>query len=145
MSNDFAHEPYESILQDSMQDAIRILNSYLPCKSKALSELLQEEHPHTRCKDGTIHLFKKKELNYLKNFTSDEEQEALSLPILIEIVTESEMLVICPTGIEEKIISKVLDMPLKSRENKIRIYRPQLNLLRKTLKTTTQYIFLTTN
>ena len=63
------------------------------------------------------------------------------LPILIEIISDSEMAIICPTSIEEKVISKLLDMLVVSRENKILIYRPQLNLPRKTLKTTTQYIF----
>ena len=141
MANDLHQEPYELILRDSLQDAVRVLSAYLPCESKPLSDLLQEEHPHLRCKDGSIHLFKKKELNYLRGLTNDEERKALSLPILIEVVSESEMAVICPTGVEEKIVSKVLDMPVAPKQNKITIYKTQLNLLRKTLKTTTQYIF----
>ena len=145
MSSDSYQDPYERILQDSLQDTVRVLSAYLPCESKPLSALLQEEQPQLRCKDGSNHLFKKKELNYLKSLISDDELEVLSLPIFIEVVSENEMLVLCPTEVEEKVISKVLDMPVVSRDKKIFIYRPQLNLLRKRLKTTTQYIFHSTS
>ena len=145
MANQLPHEPYEIILQESLQDEFRVLNAYLPCELKSLSDLLQEEHPCVRCKDGSIHLFKKKELNYLRSITGSEEREALSLPILISVVSDSEMAVLCRTAVEEKVVSKVLDMPIRPGQKKITIYRPQLNSLRKALKTTTQYVFTPTS
>jgi uncharacterized protein (UPF0216 family) len=43
--------------------------------------------------------------------------------------------------VEEKLISKILDMPVTRKQTRITIYRPQLALLRTKLKTTTQYVF----
>jgi uncharacterized protein (UPF0216 family) len=104
--------------------------------------LLNEEYPHVVCSDGSTHLFKKSELAYLTSKLDTEEQEALPLPMLIELgADQAEASVICEGKTEEKVISKALNMPVACRETRIRIYRPQLALLRKKFKTTTVYVF----
>jgi uncharacterized protein (UPF0216 family) len=45
-------------------------------------------------------------------------------------------------GIEAKIFSKILRMPVVHKENLITIFRPQLSVVREVLKTTTQYVFV---
>ena len=70
------------------------------------------------------------------------EQEVLLLPMLIEVNPgQGEMAIICRGEVEEKVISKILDMPITPKQKRIMIYKPQLALLRKPLKTTTQYLF----
>ncbi|MFC2005906.1 DUF61 family protein [Chloroflexota bacterium] len=54
---------------------------------------------------------------------------------------QDEIAIICRGKLEEKVIAKILDMPISTRRNRITIYKPQLALLRKPLKTTTQYLF----
>ncbi|MFC2004375.1 DUF61 family protein [Chloroflexota bacterium] len=141
MVDESPYEPHERILQESLKDELRVLNAFLPRKRKALSDLLHEKYPHIVCSDGSIHLFKKKELNYLAGLVDVDEQNSLLLPILIEVSSDDKMAIICRTEVEEKVISKVLDMPVTSRQKKIPIYSRQMSLLRKLLKTTTQYIF----
>jgi len=81
-------------------------------------------------------------VEYIESLINANEQAALLLPILIELgANNAEATVICQTGIEEKIISKILNMPAQSKNERITIYKPQLTLLRRMLKTTTQYIF----
>ncbi len=134
--------PYEKALQEYLRDELRVVNAHLPSHQKSLSALLQEDYPHVRCQDGNVYLFKKKELEYLASLVDAAEQEALSLPILIESGSnQGEVAIICRGEVEEKVISHILDMPVTSQKGKIVIYRPQLALLRKTLKTTTQYVF----
>ena len=134
--------PYERILREYLRDELRVLNSHLPLKPKSLLTLLGEDYPHVVCHDSSAHLFKKKELKYLASLLDIEEQEALWLPILIETSQhEGEMAIICREKATEKVISQVLHMPVTPRQGRITIYRPQLALLRKTLKTTTQYVF----
>ena len=75
--------------------------------------------------------------------TNPDEQDALLLPIIIEVGRDpTEATVICRGQVEEKVTSTILNMPVTSERGRIRIYKPQLALLRKTLKTTTQYVFL---
>jgi len=134
--------PYQKILQESLRGELRILNAHLPCEQKLLSDLLSEEYPHVICNDGSTHLFKKKELEYLAGIIDTDEQEALLLPMLIEVSPgQGEMAVICRGEVEKKVISKILEMPVTPKQKKVMLYKPQLALIRKPLKTTTQYLF----
>jgi len=134
--------PYERLLQESLRGELRVVNAHLPSKQKPLSDLLGEEYPHVVCNDGSTHLFSRKELKYLASLIDTDEQKALLLPLLIEVdVGQGEMAVICPGEVVEKVMAKVLDMPITPRQKKITIYKPQLAIVRKVLKTTTQYLF----
>jgi uncharacterized protein (UPF0216 family) len=134
--------PYEIMLQDCLRGELRVVNIGLPQSQKLLSDLLNEKYPHVVCNDGSTHLFKKSELEYLSSMIDIDEQKALSLPMLIELGTNrAEAAIICEGKIEEKVISKVLNMPITCEERRIRIYKPQLALLRRKFKTTTVYVF----
>ena len=134
--------PYQRMLRECLRGELRVLNAYLPCGQKTLSDLLGEEYPNVVCNDGSTHLFKRKELKYLASMLDADEQEALLLPMLIEVNSgQGEMAIICQGAVEEKVISKILDMPVTPKQKRIVIYKPQLALIRKPLKTTTQYLF----
>ncbi len=134
--------PYARMLQECLKSELRVVNAHLPSKQKPLSDLLDEEYPHILCRDGSTHLFRRKEIKYLAGLLDADEQKKLLLPMLIEAsATEGEMAVICPGVVAEKVISKVLDMPVTRRQDRVVIYKPQLAILRKLLRTTTQYIF----
>ena len=134
--------PYQRMLQECLRGELRVLNAHLPCEQKPLSDLLGEDYPNVVCNDGSTHLFKRKELGYLASMLDTDEQQALLLPILIEVNPgQGEMAIICRGEVEEKVISKILDMPVTPKQKRIMIYKPQLALIRKPLKTTTQYLF----
>ena len=134
--------PYQRMLQECLRGELRVLNAHLPCEQKLLSDLLGEETASVVCNDGSTHLFKRKELEYLASMIDTDEQEALLLPMLIEVNPgQDEMAIMCRGEVEGKVISKILNMPATVKQNRIIIYKPQLALLRKSLKTTTQYLF----
>jgi len=133
---------YEKMLQECLKSELKVVNAHLPGKQKALSELMDEEYPHVLCRDGSSHLFKRKELDYLSGLLTEAERKKLLLPMLIEVrAAGDEMSLICQGGVEEKVISSVLDMPATRRGDKVVIYKPQLAEIRKRLRTTTQYLF----
>ena len=134
--------PYQRMLRECLRGELGVLNAYLPCEQKSLSDLLGAEYPNVVCNDGSTHLFKRKELEYLASMLDSDEQEALLLPMLIEVNPgQGEMAIICQGGVEEKVVSKILDTLVTAKQKRIVIYKPQLALLRKPLKTTTQYLF----
>ena len=134
--------PYDRILREYLTGELRVLNAHLAGKQKSLADLWDEEYPHVLCNDVSVHLFKRKELRYLASLIYSDERKALLLPILMEVnAGRGEMAVLCLGEAEKKVIQKVLDMPLDVREGRVTLYRPQLALVRKLLKTTTQYIF----
>jgi len=133
---------YDKMLQEYLRDELRVLNAHLPRNQKTLAELLREEYPHVVCNDGSTQLFKRRELEYLASLIDADKREALPLPILVELgQNQAGAAVICVGEITEEVISKVLAMPIECKQNRITIYKPQLALLRKKLKTTTQYVF----
>jgi uncharacterized protein (UPF0216 family) len=134
--------PYEKILQGCLRGELRIVNTGLPQSQKQLSNLLKEKYPHAVCNDGSSHFFKKSELEYLASMLDTDEQKALPLPMLIELgANQAEAAIICEGKIEAKVISKAINMPVTCEERRIRIYKPQLALLRRKFKTTTVYVF----
>ncbi len=199
-SGDDRQSRYERMLQGYLSGELRIVNAGLPRSQKTLALLLREEYPHLLCHDGSTQLIKRKELDYLASILDSGEQEALLLPMLIELGgDQSQATILCAGEVEEKVISTILNMPLRkgqplsrtsavpstptlpptpttsltppapttfptpparttttvpptsttptglpvsTREREtITLYRPQLALLRKRLKTTTQYLF----
>ena len=134
--------PYQRMLQECLRGELRVLNAHLPCEQKALSALLTDEYPNVVCHDGSTHLFKRRELEYLAGMLDTDEQAALLLPILIEANPgQDEMAIICRGKVEDKVTAKILDMPVTTKQKRIMLYKPQLALIRKSLKTTTQYLF----
>jgi uncharacterized protein (UPF0216 family) len=142
LQNEAKQSPYEKMLQDCLRGELRIVNTGLPRNQKRLSNLLDEKYPHVVCNDGSTHFFKRSELEYLASMIGTDEQKALPLPMLIELgANQAEAAIICDGKVEEKVISKALNMPVTCEERRIRIYKPQLALLRKQFKTTTVYVF----
>lgn len=134
--------PYERMLHESLKDELRVMNAHLPGSQRTLYELLAEEYPSVSCKDGTTHLFKKKELSYLAGLVAGEDREKVNLPFIIEISPGNEkMEVICRSGAEVQLLEQVLGMKLREEKGRVLIHAPQLAELRRILKTTTQYLF----
>lgn len=133
---------HEVVLQNCLSAELRLVNAGLPQRQKRLSDLMCEEYPHVLCNDGSTHLFKKSELEYLAEILDTDEQKTLALPLLVELgAHHAEAAVLCQTRAEERVVSGVLDMPVICERGRIRLYRPQLALLRQKLRTTTVYLF----
>jgi uncharacterized protein len=132
----------EKALQDCLAGELRVVNAGLPQRQKSLADLLDENYPHVICNDGSTHLFKRSELEYLAGMLDADEKRTLALPMIIELGSDqSEAAVLCRAKAEEIVVSGVLNMPVASEHGKIRLYRPQLAALRRKLRTTTAYLF----
>ena len=133
---------YDRLLQESVKHELRVLNSQLPSAQKSLEVLLDEEIPSITLDDGNLHLFKKKELKYLSEITDSSMWNNLHLPVIIEVNPgEDDYSIVCRGEVEEIIFSAILGMPVKTGHHRIVIYKHQLTVIRKILKTTTQYLF----
>jgi len=142
LQDEAKQSPYERMLQECLRGELRVVNAGLPQSQKPLADLLTDRYPHVACADDSTHLFKKGELEYLASMLETDEQRALALPMLIELRgNQAEAAIVCQGKVEEKVISQALNMPVTCEEGRIRIYKPQLALLRKKFKTTTVYVF----
>jgi len=121
---------------------MKVMNAHMPRRRRTLFDLQQETHPHVMCNDGNAHYFRKDELEKLASLLSEDEQRVLLLPIIMEVTSsKGEIIIRTKGGPEEKVFAAILGMPVTCRQQQITLFRPQLTVLRKTLKTTTQYMF----
>ena len=137
--NGSAETPAERYLFDEF----RAINAHVPRRRKSLAELLGEERPGVVCGDGSVHSFRRKELEFIAEMLEPGELEDLMLPIIIEVSSErSDMTILSPKGTEAKILSKILGMKFSWTMNRVVVFRAQLAELRRALKTATQYVFM---
>ncbi|HHE41894.1 MAG TPA: DUF61 family protein [Dehalococcoidia bacterium] len=143
MLEDNTKSRYDTFLEAYLSNEFRLVNSSLPRNRRRLSELLIEDQPSVLCADGSQQLFKRAELQYLERILDEEERRELLLPIIIEMSGDgTESVVLCSSNAELKVLSDVLEMELSyERPGRVRLYRPQLSVLRRRLRTTTQYAF----
>ncbi len=132
----------ERVLEEILkEELLRLANAHLPYKKKALKEALLEKYPHVLTRDGSIHMFKRSELEFLKSILSEDKWDKLKLPITIELNPDyGEGAAIVRGEVEVEVVSKILGLNYQGRKEVI-IYRPQISALRRKLRTTTQIAF----
>ena len=117
------------------------LNVHLPERRLSLREALSSAKPQVKARDGSIHTFKREELDFLAGLLPEEDRDKLQLPILIALEPKLGRGTARISGeAEVKVISRVLEKEPAARE--LLIYRPEVAILRRKLPSTTQYLFL---
>lgn len=124
-----------------LRKQIQNLNRHLPKKRASLSKLLDQEKPAVISRDGAIHRFKKRELEYLEEILPKELHDRVRLPIIIRITPQlGRGAAKISSEIEKIIIGNILERE-DTVEDEMIIYRPEIRMLRRKLPTTTQYAF----
>lgn len=121
------------IVEKLLQAELRVVNKHLPMARKSLDHLLSEEIPYVVCRDGTVHMFRRSELQKLREYVDDEEAKELMLPIVIQVRADMETITgFVENELEAKVIRRILGLTpqLEGFEKKLLLYKPQLYELR---------------
>lgn len=117
------------------------LNVHLPERRLSLKEALSSAKPQVMARDGSVHTFKREELEFLAGLLPEADRDKLQLPILISLEPKLGRGTARINGeAEVKVVSQVLEKEPAAGE--LLIYRPEVAILRRKLPTTTQYLFL---
>jgi len=117
------------------------LNVHLPKRRISLKEALELTRPQVATRDGSVHRFKREELDFLAGLVPEIDRGRLQLPILIALDPKFGRGAARITGEAEVIaISQILGK--KSTGGELLIYRPDVAIIRRKLPTTTQYLFM---
>lgn len=120
---------------------VKNMNKHVPAR-RSLKELLEEPRPYVTGKDGRKQHISKDELALISEIIPPEEWKRTRLPILLEMTTEFEETAIRVQGHNEcKIVQTILGT--RKSGNRIILYLPEIQQLRRKLQTTTQYAFYT--
>ena len=117
------------------------LNVHLPKRRISLKEALKSTRPQVAIRDGSVHGFKREELDFLAGLVPEVDWGMLQLPILIALDPKFGRGAARITGeAEVMVISQILGK--KSTGGELLIYRPDVAIIRRKLPTTTQYLFM---
>jgi len=126
-----------SILEKLLEEELRIVNKHLPYKRASLREMLLEERPEIVLRDGSKHLFDKRELRLLRGLLEGDRD--IELPIIIYYLGGGVYMVSGRENVE--VVSKVLGRERAPESDKIYLSRSEVIDLRATLRTTTTIVF----
>ncbi len=72
-------------IDKALATLIVAVNKHLPRNSRPLAEMLKEEYPVIKARDGNEYLVEKKELEFIASHLSEEEIESFPVPIILEM------------------------------------------------------------
>jgi len=131
-------------VEDILNREISRVNIHLPATRPTLAQLLQEDEPKVKLRDGTYHHFKRSELEYLLSIIDRGEEYRLRIPIVLEVSTLYRGYFRVRGRVEVKVIDKILGTYDILEEKSEALYpRYLLPRIRRRLPTTTTYAFIT--
>ena len=123
-------------MEDDPRDINRMiagLNSTVPAVKVPLLDLAESDSPEFRTRNGSLVDIDRSEIDLLMSVCNEMEKIRLKLPITMVTDTSGEMSTWRIDGkVEASVISRILGKPLL-REDSIRIYYPDYQILRERL------------
>ena len=128
--------------QLSIEKLIQSMNRHVPAQRTSLEQLLEQEEPGYKGKDGNEYSLKKEELEKIASLLEERERRKLRLPIYISTDTTY------PGGawkirgrIEVKVVSNLLQRE-PEKDDEMRLFFPHVNDLRKILPSATTVLYM---
>ena len=132
-------------MEDDPRDVTKALagmNASAPVSRIPLSEISEMERPSFRTRGGFEIEIDRSEIDLLMEVCSEIEKIKLRLPMTMVTDTSGEMSAWRIDGpVEAKVISRILDKPLL-REDSVRIFYPDYQILREKLPTSIVTLYL---
>ena len=123
-------------MEDDPRDVTKMIagmNTSVPAVKIPLLDLAESENPSFRTRGGFVIEIDRSEINLLMDVCTEMEKIRLRLPITMVTDTSGEMSIWRIDGaVEAKVIARILEKPML-REDSIRIYYPDYQILREKL------------
>jgi len=128
----------DSIVERLLIEELRLANKHIPITRIPLSKLLTMEFPHVVLRDGSVHFFRRSELEKLLMYIEQGEEKKLLLPIIVVLRPDiGEGVGVIEDAVAAKVIARILN--LNYEEGKLYLYKPQLAQLREHFDTVIQF------
>ena len=132
-------------MEDDPRDVTKILagmNSSAPAGKVSLLDLADSDDPSFRTRSGSVIEIDRAEIDLLMSVCTEMEKIRLKLPITMVTDTSGEMSAWRIDGrTEASVISRILGKPLL-REDSVRIYYPDYQILREKLPSSIVTMYL---
>lgn len=120
---------------------VEAMNKHMPKKSKSLREMLNEDMPTIKAKDGNEYLIEKDEVEFISQYVDELDWDKFNLPIILEMNKLGEETVIY---IRDKRHAEFIKKAFgydRYVKDVMMLYMYELKNIRRKLRTATQVMF----
>lgn len=120
---------------------IEAMNKHMPAVRRNLKEMLEDEDPSFKAKDGNEYIIEKRELEFIANHVDEMDWERFVIPILLEMnYTGGETVIFIRDKLHQRFMKNAFGFDRFVRDAMM-IYPYELQRVRKKLRTASQVIF----
>jgi len=120
---------------------IEAMNKHMPQKSRTLGEMLKEDEPTIRAKDGNEYIIEKKEIEFIAKYVDELDWNKFSIPIILEMCqVHGETVVYVRNKLHAEFIKKAFGYD-RFVDDTMLLYLYEIGPIRRKLKTASQVIF----
>lgn len=120
---------------------IEAMNKHIPKKSKSLKEMLNEDTPTIKAKDGNEYLIEKDEVEFISKYVDELDWGRFNLPIILEMnKLGGETVIYVRDKRHAEFIKKAFGYD-RFVKDVMMLYMYELKSIRRKLRTATQVMF----
>jgi hypothetical protein len=120
---------------------IEAINRHMPQKTRTLDEMLKEDDPTIRAKDGNEYYIEKRELEFIAQHVDEIDWKKFRLPVILEMNDlNGETVVYVRDKLHAEFIKKAFGYD-REVEGVMMLYMYELPAIRRKLRTASQVIF----
>ena len=120
---------------------IEAINRHMPERTKTLEQMLKEEYPTIRAKDGNEYYIEKKEIEFIAQYVDELDWRRFRLPIILEMNDiNGERVIYVRDKLHAEFIKKAFGYD-RFVEGVLMLYMYELGPIRRKLRTASQVIF----
>lgn len=120
---------------------VEAMNKHMPKKSKSLREMLNEEMPTIKARDGNEYLIEKDEVEFISQYVDELDWDRFNLPIILEMNKLGEETVVYVRDKRHaEFIKKAFGYD-RYVKDVMMLYMYELKSIRRRLRTATQVMF----
>ncbi len=120
---------------------IEAINRHMPERTKTLEQMLKEEFPTIRAKDGNEYYIEKKEIEFIAQYVDELDWRRFRLPIILEMNDiNGERVIYVRDKLHAEFIKKAFGYD-RFVEGVLMLYMYELGPIRRKLRTASQVIF----
>jgi len=131
----------EDLTERALAKMVEAVNKHLPRQSRPLAEMLQEEEPTIKARDGNEYLIEKRELEFIAKYVDRDEWDKFPIPIILEMCHVSgNTLVYVRNKRHAEFLKKAFGYD-RFVDDILVLYLYEIGPIRRNLKTASQVMF----
>ncbi|MBO8182242.1 MAG: DUF61 family protein [Archaeoglobus sp.] len=120
---------------------IEAMNRHMPAKRRSLKDMLEDEDPSIKAKDGNEYIIEKKELEFIAENVDEMDWNRFIIPILLEMnYLNGETVIFIRDKLHQQFLKKAFGFD-RFVKDAMMIYPYEMQKVRKKLRTASQVIF----